>query len=107
MKPIEILKKGLKQLQNQIGEQKSLLEAKLKANQSISEIDLDWLDNAGNLVDEERVVEALDNASDYERGLERLGLEEKALVDKLKELVTGAPSKKRKCMTSILKFEVY
>lgn len=105
MKPIDILKKGLKELQNQIGEQKSQLEAKLKANQLVLEIDLEWLDNAGNLVDEERIVDVLDKASDYERGLERMGLQEKAIVQKLKELIGGdAPTKKHKCMVS--KFSV-
>lgn len=101
MKPINILKKGLKKLQNQIGEWKSQLEAKLKANQPISDIDSEWLDNTGNLVDEEHVVDTLDNASDYERGLERMGLQDKAIVQKLKVLAEGAvtaPSKKRKCM---------
>lgn len=105
MKPIDILKKGLKKLQNQIGERKSQLKAKLKANQLVSEIDLEWLNNAGNLVDEERIVDVLDKASDYERGLEKMGLQEKAIVQKLKELTGGdAPTKKRKRMVS--KFSV-
>ena len=31
-----------------------------------------WLDGAGNLVDEEHLVELLDIEPDYERGLEKL-----------------------------------
>ncbi|KIK80403.1 hypothetical protein PAXRUDRAFT_158811, partial [Paxillus rubicundulus Ve08.2h10] len=46
---------------------KAALKAALKANQPISEVDEEWLDNAGNLVDEERVVDELDKALDYER----------------------------------------
>jgi hypothetical protein len=72
MKPIEVLKKGLAKLHNQIRERKARLDVELKASQPISEVDQDWLDGDGNLVDEEKVVEILDSASDYERGLDRL-----------------------------------
>ena len=40
------------------------------------------MDNAGNIVDEEAVVDLLENASDYEHG-------QKILVKKLKELGGG------------------
>ncbi|KIK81932.1 hypothetical protein PAXRUDRAFT_154900 [Paxillus rubicundulus Ve08.2h10] len=66
MKPLEILKKGLTKLQQQIRDQKTRLEGKLKAGQPLSDSDEEWLDNAGNLVDEERVGDTLDNASDYD-----------------------------------------
>ena len=99
MKPINILKKGLAKLQNQIPDRKSKLEADLKANKHISEVDEEWLDNTGNLVDEERVVDILDKASDYERGLGRLGQEEKSIVQKLMQLAGAvSASKKHKCM---------
>ncbi|KAG6838029.1 hypothetical protein C0991_002539, partial [Blastosporella zonata] len=45
-----------------------------------------WLDHDTNLIDEERVLKALETASDYEHGLERFDSQKKALVDKLKEL---------------------
>ena len=99
MKPINILKKGLAKLQNQISDQKSKLEADLKANKHISEVDEEWLDNTGNLVDEEHVVDILDKASDYERGFGRLGQEEKSIVQKLMQLAGAvSASKKRKRM---------
>ena len=99
MKPINILKKGLAKLWNQISDQKSKLEADLKANKHISEVDEEWLDNTGNLVDEERVVDILDKASDYERGFGRLGQEEKSIVQKLMQLAGAvSASKKCKCM---------
>ncbi|KAG6377392.1 hypothetical protein JVT61DRAFT_15188 [Boletus reticuloceps] len=67
-------------------DRRTKLEADLKANQPISETDEDWLDNAGNLVDEEWVVELLDCASDYERGVEKLDEKGKFVVPKLKDL---------------------
>jgi len=100
MKPLDVLKKGLTKLRDQIQERKVKLVAALKAGQPISELDQEWLDGEGNLIDEERVVEDLDKASDYERGIERLGLQDKTVVQKLQKLGGGgksdAPSKKRK-----------
>jgi hypothetical protein len=74
MKPhaVSILKKGLKKLQDQTRDRKVTLEAALKANEPISEIDEEWLDNAGNLVDEERLVDELDKVSNYESALKKL-----------------------------------
>ena len=103
MKPINILKKGLTKLRHQIQDRKTRLEDKLKAGQPISDSDEDWLDNTGNLVDEEQVVDVLDHASDYEQELKRLNSHDKSVVEKLRNLagsdVTGcAPPKKRKRM---------
>ena len=47
------------------------------------------MDNAANLVDKEAVINLLENASDYECGLTRLNLQQKSLVEKLKELSGG------------------
>ncbi|KAI6115883.1 hypothetical protein F5141DRAFT_1212471 [Pisolithus sp. B1] len=63
MKLFNILKKGLTKLWDQIQDRKAKLTTKLKAGQPISEVDQEWLDGDGNLVDEEQVVEGLDNAS--------------------------------------------
>ena len=106
MKPIKVLKKGLARLHDQIQERKGKLDIELKASRPISEVDQDWLDGDGNLVDEEKVVETLDSASDYERGLNRLDSQEKTIVQKLQKLAgapksaSDAPSKKRKCKAS-------
>ena len=64
------------------------------------ESDEDWLDGEGNLVNEERVVQDLEEASDYERGLGRLDAEGRGIVQKLQVLGHGqsaAVGKKRKC----------
>jgi hypothetical protein len=55
-----------------------------------------WLDNAGNLVDEECVIEALDAASDFERGVERLSDNGKAALSRLRQAAGEDVSKKRK-----------
>ncbi|KAF9228943.1 hypothetical protein BS17DRAFT_805636 [Gyrodon lividus] len=100
---VEVLKKSLTKLRDQIGERKAKLELELKAGRPISEVDQDWLDGDGNLIDEERVVETLDSASDYEEGLNRLDSQGKTIVQKLQKLRGGgdnAPSKKQKRKTS-------
>ena len=48
MKPIDILKKGLAKLRNRISDRKSKLEADLKANKHISEVEKDGLDADNN-----------------------------------------------------------
>ena len=80
MKPLRILKKGLAKLRHQVQSWKTRLESELKACLPISDADQEWLDNDGNLIDEERVVDALDHASDYERGLERLNSYDELVV---------------------------
>ena len=72
LKPLEVLKKGLKVLKNQVKAQKETLQAQLAAKNSISPQDESWLDHDANFVDEEQVLEVLEDASDYERGFERL-----------------------------------
>jgi chaperonin cofactor prefoldin len=98
--PLHVLRKGLVKLHDSIKGRKDNLLACLNRKEKISDEDEQWLDNAGNLVDEEIVVDLLDNASDYEHGLTRLTSQQKALVEKLKELgeVNKAmlPGKKRK-----------
>jgi hypothetical protein len=71
--------------------------AKLQACLSISDADQEWLDGDGNLIDEEQVLEILEKASDYERGLEKLNFAEKMIVQRLEQLAQGAaPSKSSK-----------
>jgi hypothetical protein len=110
MKHIEILTKGLTKLRNQVQDRKTRLGGELRAGRPISDGDMEWLDNDGNLVDEERVIDALDHASDYEQGLKRLNSHDKSVVDRLKSLVGScAPSKKRKRMafTAFLNLLIY
>ncbi|KAF8230396.1 hypothetical protein L208DRAFT_1400622 [Tricholoma matsutake] len=99
LKPLEVLKKGLKILQDQVKAKKEKLQAQLHAKKSISSLDENWLDNEANLVDEQRVLDALENASDYERGCERLDETQKGVVRRLREVagdLSKAVGKKRK-----------
>ena len=99
---IYILKQGLTKLHNQNQERKARLTAKFQAGQPISEIDCygtrsastlnidqEWLDGNGNLVNEEWVVGTLDNVSDYEQGLARLNSHDKTVADKLQKVAEG------------------
>ena len=65
------------------------LLARLNGKEKISDEDEEWLDNAGNVIEEEAVVDLPDNASDYEQGLTQLTSQQKILVKKLKELGGG------------------
>jgi hypothetical protein len=73
----------LESLQKSITPKRDHLLAQLADKKSISSSDEYWLDNDANLVKEVSVLEALDEASDYERGVERLDDEGKAVVMKL------------------------
>ncbi|KAG6375671.1 hypothetical protein JVT61DRAFT_3244 [Boletus reticuloceps] len=108
MKPIDKLKKGLKKLQDETRARKAVLVLALNSNQAISQVDEDWLDHAGNLVDEERVVDELDKALDYESTFEGLDPQDKLIAEKLAKLAAGNegsvdPPKKRKRMVSMAK----
>jgi hypothetical protein len=91
-KALEVLKKELKISQAQVKAKKEKLQAQLFERKSISLHDKKWLDNKANLVDEQQVLDALEKASDYERGLERLDDVQKGVVKKLQE-VAGDLSK--------------
>ena len=74
--PLNVLKKGLKTLYEQFKAKKGQLQAQLAEGKSISSQDERWLDGEANLVDEERVLEVLKRASNYEQGLEAHAIEE-------------------------------
>jgi hypothetical protein len=62
-----------------------------------------WLDNDANLVDEQQVLEALEKASNYERGLGQLDEVQKGVVRKLREVagdLTKVAGRKQKHMYS-------
>ena len=86
LKPLEVLKKRLKILQDQIEAKKEKLQAQLHAKKSTSSLDENWLDNKANLVDEQQVLDMLENASDYERGCKRLDETQKGIVRRLQEV---------------------
>ena len=86
--PFDVLKKGLSKLKDFTKERKDNLLTCLNRKEKISDEDEEWLDNAGNVVDEEAVVNLLENTSDYEHGLTQLQVmsQQKTLVEKLKVL---------------------
>ncbi|KAF8432564.1 hypothetical protein L210DRAFT_858906, partial [Boletus edulis BED1] len=88
---------GLRKLRDQTSAHKSALEAALKACQPISEADEEWLDNAGNLVNEEHVVDQLDRAADFGSALKHLDASDRSIVQELMELAGKkyAPSTKK------------
>ena len=84
-KPLNILKKGLARLIESVKTRKNELDTKLQRKEHISLSDEHWLDNDANTVNEQRVLDTLESASDYEHGLEHLDEHGKAVVKKLKE----------------------
>lgn len=109
LKALEVLKKGLKILQAQVKAKKEKLQAQLHERKSISSHDKKWLDNEANLVDEQQVLDALENASDYERGLERLDDVQKGVVKRLREVAGDlkdlcSPRRRMRHSPSALKF---
>ncbi|KAJ7823940.1 hypothetical protein B0H14DRAFT_3729457 [Mycena olivaceomarginata] len=89
--PLEALKQGYEKLKKQVGHRKKalLVEDRLANKERIPDDDGEWLDNEANLVDEQRVLEDLEAASDYERGVSRLDTKRKAAWARMKELAGG------------------
>ena len=87
MTPISlaVLKEGLTKFSKTIKDRKDDLNSKLSREEPISSADEQWLDHEANTVDEQRVLDELEAASDYERGLAQLDDEGKGIVKKLKE----------------------
>ena len=109
---LNILKKGLEKLENAVKDRKQKLEASLAEKRTISSVDEQWLDNEANTVDEKRVIDILEDASDYERGVSRLDDKAKAVVMKLKEWAGGiahkvadASRKRKRTRPLFFKFE--
>lgn len=100
MSSIDVLRHGLKNLDNQHKERKEKLLAELKAGRPISEENQDWLDGAANLVDEARIIESLENAADYESAAHALTTRDRAIFDELMKMGSGGSGErgtKRKC----------
>ena len=108
--PLNILKKGLEKLKSTVKDRKQKLEAHLAERRSISSVDEWWLDDEANTVDEKHVIDILEEASDYERGVARLDDKGKAIVIKLKEWAGSVAhkvidaSRKWKCTSPLLGF---
>ena len=104
-KPLEILKKGLDKLKKEFKKKQDEITGKVSRNEAISQADEEWLDNEGNTVAEEHVLDLLEEASDYERGVARLDDHGKEIVKKLREwggdLLAKIAGKKRKHMVSV------
>jgi hypothetical protein len=81
--PLEILKKGFTEFSGTIKNRKNKLTEKLSQGEAISPSDEQWLDNEGNTIDEERVLEALELAPDYKKAVSKLDINGKAIVRKL------------------------
>jgi hypothetical protein len=99
-KPLDALRKGLKTLNDRVKIKKDAIQGRLAERKPISAEEEHWLDYDANLVDEQQVLEALESASDYERGFARLNDEQRGLVKKLHEaagFLCKAAGKKRKC----------
>ena len=94
-------------LRKQTDAQTLKIQADLNAQKSITESDEAWLDGEGNLVDEERVIDLLENASDYDQGFSELCEIDKNVVQGLKILagaITVPVGKKRKRTVPPLSF---
>ena len=83
LKPLEVLQKGLITLSDHVKKKKDELQGQLAERKSTSAEDEHWLDHDANLVDEQRVLEALESAPDYEQGFANLDDEQRGLVMKL------------------------
>jgi hypothetical protein len=79
MKLLDILKKGLKKLQEHTEKRKNDILAKQKSTADLTPEEEHFLDHEANLVDEDRVVQELDDVSDYEQGVERLNEKDKSV----------------------------
>jgi hypothetical protein len=71
-KPLDILKNALSKLKKSTKKRRKALLDLLSKKEKLSDTDEDWLDTGGNLVDEQRVIEELDTASDCCSGTCRL-----------------------------------
>ena len=101
-KPLDILKKGLDKLSKKNKKRKDELSQKLSCNEAISQADEEWLDNEGNMADEQCVLDMLEGASDYEQGVACLDNHGKEIVKKLQKWAGNLPAgKKRKRNVSV------
>ena len=89
---LAILKAGLAALKSKAEICKNDLLNRLKAQAKISAADETWLDQEGNYVDEEALLNTLGAASNCERALTLLNPGEKKVLDGLVEVGKGGMS---------------
>jgi hypothetical protein len=93
------LKKGFEVYSKDIEAQKSLLLAKQKEGK-LSETEESWLDNEGNTVDVQRLLDCLEEAENFESAYSALQEADKALAEKIIALAsTKAKAAARKRMS--------
>ena len=85
LNPLDILEKGLSKFKKTIKTWRDELNSKLAQKETISSLDEHWLDNEANTVDKQWILDNLESASDYNRGVEQLNEKGKAIVKKLRE----------------------
>ncbi|KAJ7433270.1 hypothetical protein FB451DRAFT_1196274 [Mycena latifolia] len=86
---IRRLSTSLNALEKAVSTRKEALLARLGREERITDEDAEWLDNEANDVEERALIEELEKASDFERGLGRLDSVKRKLVEKLKQLADG------------------
>ena len=106
-KPLEILKKGLNNFSKKIKARKDTLTLKLLRKETISSADEQWLDHEANTVEEERILLDLEQASDYERGFERLNEDGKAIVSLTMNTVDSIIMHKVGTHRSLMHYQIY
>jgi hypothetical protein len=83
--PLEILKRGYSEFLRKIKDRKDKLNVKLSRGEAISTSDEQWLDNEGNTINEERILETLELAPDYNRAVAELDSNGQEIVRKLRD----------------------
>jgi hypothetical protein len=89
---IELLRTGFAAFEKHVKKRKASIQERLKRKERVDDEDSAWLDGPANLIDEQRALELLENASDYEQALSRLGDGLQAAVQRMKEFAAGMKS---------------
>lgn len=100
-KLLAVLREGLSRLKETNSRRREEITAAITAQQLVSPDDEDWLDNAGNHVEEQQLIDELEQATNLEQAVAGLGERQKGLVARLKEMAGGVAvkvAKKRKSM---------
>jgi hypothetical protein len=86
---LDAIKRGLTSFQGTLKSKKDALLARLARKEKISDEEEHWLDNDANDVDECALIQELETASDFERGVARLDSAKQKLLAKLNRLAGG------------------
>jgi hypothetical protein len=89
LKLLDILRKGLKSLQNEVKAKRDHLLARLADQKFINLSEEHWLDDDANFVNEEQIPEALEKASEYEMGCCKAGRQGEGHHDEAEEVCRG------------------